>query len=56
MMPEERGVFWVVVMRTVVSVAILLALWLQAVANGREIEALRMELSVALEQMESAPE
>ena len=56
MMPENRVEFWVVVTRTIVSVAILLALWLQTVANGREIEALRTELSAALEQMEGVPE
>lgn len=55
-MQEERGVRWMVVTRTFLSVGILLALWLQTVANGREISALRTELSAALEQMEGAPE
>ena len=54
-MSEERGVRWVVVARTFVSVGILLALWLQTLANGRAIEALRVELNEALAQVE-APE
>jgi HAMP domain-containing protein len=53
MMSDERGVVWMVVARTFVSVAILLALWLQTLANGRAIESLRMELSAALEQVEA---
>ncbi len=54
-MSEERGVTWVVVARTFVTVGILLALWLQTLANGRAIEDLRVELNEALAQVE-APE
>ena len=54
-MSEERSVTWVVVVRTFVSVGILLALWLQTLANGRAIEELRVELNAALAQVE-APE
>ena len=54
-MSEERGVTWAVVARTFVTVGILLALWLQTLANGRAIEELRVELNEALVQVE-APE
>lgn len=52
-MSEARGVTWVVVARTFATVGILLALWLQTLANGRAIEALRMELNEALAQVEA---
>ena len=55
MKSEERGVYWVVVARTFATVGILLALWLQTLANGRAIDALRVELNEALVQVE-APE
>jgi len=52
---EERGVYWVVVARTLATVGILLALWLQTLANGRAIEELGTELRETLAQVE-APE
>ena len=52
-MSEERDVKWVVVARTFVSVGILLALWLQTLANGRAIEELRVELNEALARVET---
>jgi HAMP domain-containing protein len=54
-MTEERRVYLTVVARTLATVGILLALWLQTLANGRAIEALRVELNAAMAQVE-APE